>query len=87
MTPYKSLLLVVEEIIDAGHMNHEDLARLRAAWESCTQPTSVPKRLTHKQIKSLFKKHHPDGWMFFDADKDYIRAIETEVRKKFGVKP
>ncbi len=28
-----ALILVVEQILDAGHMNTEDLAQLRAAWE------------------------------------------------------
>jgi hypothetical protein len=30
----KALRDVVEQILDAGHMNTEDLARLRAAWEN-----------------------------------------------------
>lgn len=31
---YNELMSVVEEILNAGHMNTEDLARLRAAWEA-----------------------------------------------------
>lgn len=30
---YAGLRLAVEAILDAGHMNTEDLVRLRAAWE------------------------------------------------------
>jgi len=31
---HKALRDAVEQIIDAGHMNTEDLARLRAAWDN-----------------------------------------------------
>lgn len=31
---FAALLQAVEQILDDGHMNTEDLARLRAAWEA-----------------------------------------------------
>lgn len=31
---FAPLIAAVEQILDSGHMNTEDLARLRAAWEA-----------------------------------------------------
>jgi hypothetical protein len=45
----RNLMQAVEQILDAGHMNQEDLARLRAAWNAvpACEPCGTPNCLEH----------------------------------------
>lgn len=53
------LMLVVEQILDAGHMNQEDLARLRAAWEA-SSPAAAPAPQA-EQVGDNWQQYAGDG--------------------------